>query len=51
MRRFLLPIVLGLCFLAGTRIATAETLQVYTKPIEPLSFERDMRSTGRSPLG
>lgn len=52
MRRLLIPIVLGLCFLAGATPATAQPqaqpLQVYTKPIEPFSFERDGKALGFS---
>ena len=54
MRRLIAAMVLGLCFFFAASPARAQpaaeapTLQVYTKPIEPFSFERDGKALGFS---
>jgi polar amino acid transport system substrate-binding protein len=47
MRRLVI-ILLGFCFVFSASTASAQTLQVYTKPIEPFSFERDGKALGFS---
>jgi polar amino acid transport system substrate-binding protein len=47
MRRLVVAVVFGLWFFA-TSSASAQALQVYTKPIEPFSFERDGKALGFS---
>jgi len=48
MRCLLVTLVLGLSLFAVAPSASAQTLQVYTKPIEPFSFERNGKSLGFS---
>jgi ABC-type amino acid transport substrate-binding protein len=48
MHRLVASLVLAFCCVAAASTASAQTLNVYTKPIEPFAFERDGKAAGFS---